>query len=60
MKKIHVEMEVDEWGNITYRDHTADTCRQTDRCTPMGVGLAVAWFVLGCMGALSPDADKSI
>ena len=60
MKAIHIEVEVGEWGNITYRDHTADMCRQTDRCTPLDVGLAVAGFVLQSMDALTEDADKSI
>jgi len=60
MKALHIEVEVDEWGNITYRDHTADRCTQTDRCTPLDVALEIAGCVLKSMGALTDDADKSI
>jgi len=42
------------------RDHTADRCTQTDRCTPLDVALEIAGCVLKSMGALTDDADKSI
>lgn len=60
MKTLHIEVEVDEYGNITYRDHTADKMTMTDRCTPLDVGLEIAGLVLKSMGALSKDANTSI
>lgn len=59
MKTLHIEVEIDEWGNYTYRDHTADTCHMSGRDTPVDCSLAVCGHLLESFGALTEAATKS-
>jgi len=59
MKALRIEVEVDEWGNYTYRDHTADRCHMSGRDSPLEVALDITGQILESMGALSEDATRT-
>lgn len=59
MKVLHIEIEVDEWGNYTYRDHTADRCRMSGRDTPLDLAMELTGCLLDSMNALSENATRA-
>jgi len=60
MKPMKIEIEVTDYGSITYTDHVGDTTFFTRGDTPLGVSLRISELIFKSLGIVTPEADESL